>query len=212
MDELQNVIRLVADADFIIKSVLAILLFQSVYIWFALIQFFFRAKKNGAERRQMMEAAGGGSIEEVRQTLYAFTHVRPVNAAGMGATDEGGDEELFESVWTEFYDILTVRCSGLATMAATAPFIGLLGTVWGILVAFSSIRGAEAITFSALAPAIGEALFATMAGLFVAIPSVIVNNFVTSRSLKLSRQSAQAYVALSGELNRLAKKPGTGEW
>ncbi len=212
MEELANMARLIAEADLIIKAVLAVLLFQSIYIWYAVFQFLFRSKKARSDRNVMVGAMADANIEGVRRVLLSFAHLRAKGVAAVEAISPSAYENVFEEVWTEIYDTLAAKCSGLATIAATAPFIGLFGTVWGILVAFSSIRSAEAITFSALAPAIGEALFATMAGLFVAIPSVIINNWIASQSLTLSRRCAHSYMELVKELGRLGRKPGAGEW
>lgn len=212
MEEFAQIGRLIAEADVIIKTVLAVLLFQSIYIWYAVFQFVFRSKQVRADRDVMISAMVDANIDGVRRVLLAFSHLRAKGSAALDAVTPSHYDGIMDEVWTEIYDTLTNRCSGLATIAATAPFIGLFGTVWGILVAFSSIRSAEAITFSALAPAIGEALFATMAGLFVAIPSVIANNWISSRSLLLSRRCAHSYMELVKELARLGRKPGTGEW
>ena len=212
MEEFENVARLISEADLIIKSVLAVLLFQSIYIWYAVFQFVFRSKQVKADQDVMIGAMADANIDGVRRILMSFTHLRPKGTAAVETVSPSSYDSVLDEVWTEIYDNLTSRCSGLATVAATSPFIGLFGTVWGILVAFSSIRNAEAITFSALAPAIGEALFATMAGLFVAIPSVIINNWISSKSLLLSRRCAHSYMELVKELSRLGRKPGTGEW
>lgn len=212
MEELSNVTGLIANADLIIKAVLTVLLFQSVFIWYAAIQFIFRMRQVKADRDTMVGALAGASIDSVRQVLQSFAGLRPTGMPAVGNANEASNDDVLNGVWTEVYDLLTARCPGLSTVAATSPFIGLFGTVWGILVAFSSIRTAEAITFSSLAPAIGEALFATMAGLFVAIPSVMANNWMASTSMKLSRQTAQAYMALVEELRSLGRKPGTDAW
>jgi biopolymer transport protein TolQ len=212
MVELGNIAKLIADADVIIKVILVVLLFQSVYIWYAVIQFAFRSKRTRGDRGVMQGALADSNIDNVRRVLLDYSHFRSSGAPVAGTASEAESEAVFEDVWTEIYDFLTARCSGLSTIAATAPFIGLFGTVWGILLAFSSVRSAEAISFSALAPAIGEALFATLAGLFVAIPSVIANNWIASRSASLSRQCAHAYMELIKELRHLGRKPGTGEW
>ena len=212
MEEFANIARLIAEADLIIKSVLAVLLFQSIYIWWSIFQYIFRSKQVRADQSVMVSAMADANVDGVRRVLLSFSHLRAKGAAAVGTDAPSSYDSVMDEVWTEIYDFLTTCCSGLATIAATSPFIGLFGTVWGILVAFSSIRSAEAITFSALAPAIGEALFATMAGLFVAIPSVIVNNWISSQSLLLSRRCAGSYMELVKELARLGRKPGTGEW
>jgi biopolymer transport protein ExbB/biopolymer transport protein TolQ len=71
--------------------------------------------------------------------------------------------------------------SGLATIAATAPFVGLFGTVIGILNAFSNISGAHAVVMKVIAGSISEALLTTAIGLSVAVPAVWCYNYLTSQ-------------------------------
>lgn len=78
--------------------------------------------------------------------------------------------------------------TALATIGSTAPFIGLLGTVWGIYHALINISASGQISITAVAEPIGEALVATAIGLFVAIPAVLAYNFFTRGNKNLSRQ------------------------
>jgi biopolymer transport protein TolQ len=73
-------------------------------------------------------------------------------------------------------DRLSDRLNILATVGATAPFVGLLGTVLGIMRSFTAIAGAQSTSLAVVAPGIAEALFATAIGLFAAIPAVIAYN------------------------------------
>ncbi|MCY9860990.1 MotA/TolQ/ExbB proton channel family protein [Vibrio coralliirubri] len=75
--------------------------------------------------------------------------------------------------------------STLATIAMISPYIGLLGTVWGLLDAFQNLAGVKVVTFQTVAPSIVEALFATAIGLFVAIPASAGFNIVSKQSSKL---------------------------
>ena len=74
----------------------------------------------------------------------------------------------------------------LATAGSTAPFVGLFGTVWGIMNSFQSIAIAQNTNLAVVAPGIAEALFATALGLFVAIPSVVAFNKISSDINKVS--------------------------
>ena len=73
-------------------------------------------------------------------------------------------------------DRLSDRLNVLATVGSVAPFVGLFGTVWGIMRAFTNIAGAQNSSLAVVAPGIAEALFATAIGLFAAIPAVIAYN------------------------------------
>ena len=75
--------------------------------------------------------------------------------------------------------------SSLATIGTIAPYVGLLGTVWGLLDAFQNLSDAKVVTFQTVAPSIVEALFATAIGLFVAIPASAGYNIISKQSSKL---------------------------
>ncbi|MCA8930290.1 MAG: MotA/TolQ/ExbB proton channel family protein [Alphaproteobacteria bacterium] len=215
------------NSDLLIRAVLAILVLQSVYIWYAVIKFIFTVRRVNTECDDLNNAIAAMDIGGIRAQLQRFAHLL-VRANGQStaprqdleaspqalaeASAANANHVLFDEVWGEVYDDLTRNCPGLSTIAATAPFIGLFGTVWGILHAFSSVRAAEAITFSALAPAIGEALFATMAGLFVAIPAVVANNALATRSQRLARRFTQAFTGLVTEVARLGRQPVHSDW
>jgi len=77
-------------------------------------------------------------------------------------------------------EVIEKNLTFLATAGSTAPFIGLFGTVWGIMNSFQSIAIAQNTNLAVVAPGIAEALFATALGLFVAIPAVVAYNKITS--------------------------------
>ena len=76
-------------------------------------------------------------------------------------------------------EVIEKNLTFLATSGSTAPFIGLFGTVWGIMNSFQSIAIAQNTNLAVVAPGIAEALFATALGLFVAIPAVVAYNKIT---------------------------------
>ena len=94
----------------------------------------------------------------------------------------------------------------LASVGSTAPFVGLFGTVWGIMRSFTSIAAQQNTSLAVVAPGIAEALFATAIGLFAAIPAVIAYNRFSHRinklEARLSRFADGLYAALSRELER----------
>jgi biopolymer transport protein TolQ len=83
-------------------------------------------------------------------------------------------------------EIVEKKLTFLATVGSTTPFIGLLGTVWGIMNSFQSIANSKNTSLAVVAPGIAEALFATALGLFAAIPAVVAYNKFTSESRKYS--------------------------
>src|SRR3546814_13224959 len=93
-------------------------------------------------------------------------------------------------------DRLSERLNILATVGSVAPFVGLFGTVWGIMRSFNDIAGANNTSLAVVAPGIAEALFATALGLFAAIPAVIAYNRMThgiNRKEASPGRSAPAY-------------------
>jgi len=90
-------------------------------------------------------------------------------------------EAVAESAMVAEREGMTRLMPTLGTIAAAAPFVGLLGTVWGILDAFLRIGEAKATDLAVVAPAIGEALVATAMGLFAAIPAVVAYNYLGRR-------------------------------
>ncbi len=103
-------------------------------------------------------------------------------------------------------DVLADRLNILATVGAVAPFVGLFGTVWGIMRSFTAIAAQQNSSLAVVAPGIAEALFATAIGLFAAIPAVIAYNRFSHRinklEARLSRFADGLYAALSRELER----------
>jgi biopolymer transport protein ExbB/TolQ len=95
----------------------------------------------------------------------------------------------------------------LATVGSSAPFVGLFGTVWGIMNSFASIAARNDTSLAVVAPGIAEALFATALGLVAAIPAVVAYNKFATRITRL----AQRLNAAIGELgNQMAKTPSRG--
>jgi biopolymer transport protein TolQ len=114
---------------------------------------------------------------------------------------DGIDRALLRATSSELAK-LENRVPFLATVAAITPFIGLFGTVWGIMSAFLNIGGAGSTSLAVVAPGIAEALIATAAGLFAAIPAVYFYNSLTNRVKKF----AQAMDDFSLEFLNLAER------
>ena len=104
-------------------------------------------------------------------------------------------------------DSLAARLNFLATTGSVAPFVGLFGTVWGIMNSFFQIGVQESSSLAVVAPGISEALFATAIGLFAAIPAVIAynrfSNAVNMFEARLQRFADKFHANLSRELERI---------
>jgi biopolymer transport protein TolQ len=108
-------------------------------------------------------------------------------------------------------DRLEGGLSLLATIGSTSPYVGLFGTVWGIITAFVAIGNVKQATLASVAPGIAEALVATAMGLFAAIPAVIAYNFFTARVERLEIRYATFAEELTGIIDRGLRGAGPGK-
>ena len=127
--------------------------------------------------------------------------------------EDVGDFDLVDSVNRSLERVkerevagLRKGLGGLATIASIAPFVGLFGTVWGIMRSFTAIAGANNTSLAVVAPGIAEALFATAIGLFAAIPAVIAYNRLTHRldlyEAQLGRFADRFQASLAREMEK----------
>ena len=189
-NELQ-ILDLVMQASWLVKGVMLILLLASVSSW--VIIFRKRQALNKAEKE-------ADSFEEKFWSGTDLTALHEGITTGHRKTD--GMEKIFESGFSEFLRMrqqgrmgpnamvegaqramrialtreteeLEFRLNFLATVGSTSPYIGLFGTVWGIMTSFHQLANVNQATIAMVAPGISEALIATAMGLFAAIPAVI---------------------------------------
>jgi biopolymer transport protein TolQ len=188
-------------ADWVVKSVMLGLLVASVVCWaiiFSKIAAFARARR---EMRRFEKAFAAG---EPLGTLHDRLKQRPargLSAIFVAAMDEWNGSHaanaanaaglqarlrlVLDGAIAEECDKLEQSLPFLATVGSAAPFVGLFGTVWGIMNSFSSIAASKDTSLAVVAPGIAEALFATAIGLLAAIPAVIAYNKLSIDSGKL---------------------------
>ena len=166
------------EADWVVQGVFLLLLALSILSWTVIvakaIQFF--AILRGERLAEARLEAG-----EEPATDYLPSGRLRAKAAGLGAHREMDRERLdsYLGAWiNEQRLILGNNLTLLATIGNSAPFIGLFGTVWGIMNALQTLGGGAGLTLDAVAGPVGEALVATAAGLFTAIPAVIGYNLL----------------------------------
>lgn len=185
---------LFANASLLVQLVMLLLLAASVYSWTLIIQKYRLLKtaqsdaitfenrfwsgidlvelyKQVSKRRDSLDGMSG--LFEAGFGEYA----RLRKQSGMSSMNlvEGAQRAMRVSLSREI-DRLEASLPFLATVGSTSPYIGLFGTVWGIMNSFRALGGAEHATLSMVAPGIAEALIATAMGLFAAIPAVIAYN------------------------------------
>ena len=187
-------------ADWVVKSVIIILILASVWSWTVIVSKLIRIKKINFISAEFEELFwSGNSLEDLYDTLQEGSEDPKVNVfcAGMEewkkskkklkinnqATINSLKERMTRSMNSCFsreIESVEKNLTFLATAGSTAPFVGLFGTVWGIMNSFQSIAIAQNTNLAVVAPGIAEALFATALGLFVAIPSVVAFNKISS--------------------------------
>jgi biopolymer transport protein TolQ len=215
-------VRLFLDADIVVQAVMVGLILASIWSWMIMIGFMLRMK-NVRQRGDQFEAEfwQADQFDEMmkRQSKRDVPLAR-VAGAGMAewrrstkgpvADRDGVRQRLagaMESQVAEETDSLAQRLTFLATVGSVAPFVGLFGTVWGIMNSFFQIGAQQNSSLAVVAPGISEALFATAIGLFAAIPAVIgYNRFsqaLNSYEAKMQRFADKFHASLSRQLEKL---------
>jgi len=187
-------------ADLVVKSVIIILIISSIYSWHIIVSKLIRIQRLNKLNIEFDEIFwSGNSFEDLYETFNynqtdpksrifcsAITEWRKSSKNNSKLKIEGINslkERMGRSMQVTFNkesEKIEKNITFLATAGSTAPFIGLFGTVWGIMNSFKSIAIAQNTNLSVVAPGIAEALFATALGLFVAIPAVVAYNKITS--------------------------------
>jgi len=190
-----SIINLFIRADIIIKTVIIILIVSSIYSWaiiFEKIKMFRRINKSTEEfenkfwKSKSAESFYNSLPNSVNDPMAnVFRHSMDIMLKSKRSSNlnekmsrmlEINSEQQMEKIGKSY--------TFLATVGSTAPFIGLFGTVWGIMNSFQSIAISRNTSLAIVAPGIAEALFATALGLLAAIPAVIAYNKFTNDSKK----------------------------
>ena len=194
-----SLVSLFLRADIIVKSVMIILVVFSIYSWaiiFDKIRLFRKINKSAEEFEEKfwksksaetfynnLPSATNDPMAEVFKSSMQ-TVMKSRSKSNLSERLEGVLEANIEKQMTNVDKNYTF----LATVGSTAPFIGLFGTVWGIMNSFQSIAISRNTSLAIVAPGIAEALFATALGLLAAIPAVIAYNKLNNDSKKYSQK------------------------
>ncbi len=189
-----SLISLIVDADFIVQMVLLVLIFMSVACWAIIIQKSWRLRAARTQSARFLDLFWNTKrLDEVYEQCgkYRKSPVAEVFKAGyqelakiMSQKDaDGRTADATDNLARTLRRAAAVESTNmeawvnfLGTTGSTAPFIGLLGTVWGILLAFQKLGQAGQATIDVVGPDIAHALIATAVGLFAAIPAVVAYN------------------------------------
>ena len=199
MNDNMSVISLILNASFVVQLVMLILVMASVMAWVIILQrrqVLSRAQKTLSEfeelfwsgidlsqlYRQVSNAPNiiSGAENIFRAGIREFTRMRQQTGADGDAVMEGVERAMRVAINKE-EEKLSKHLPFLATVGSVSPYIGLFGTVWGIMNSFRGLANAHQATLATVAPGISEALIATAMGLFAAIPAVMAYNSYSHR-------------------------------
>ncbi len=201
-----SVLSLITNASVLVQLVMAGLLMASVFSWYYIFIKIFTYKRasrladvfekdfwTGGDLNQLYQRAvnsreAAGTLERIFESGFSeFTKLRKQPGQNIGVVMDG-TRRAMRATYQREMESLESHLSFLASVGSVSPYVGLFGTVWGIMNSFRGLATVAQATLGAVAPGIAEALIATAMGLFAAIPAVV------------------AYNRFAGDLNRLATR------
>ena len=188
-------ISLISNASLLVQLIMALLLVVSLLSWTFIFQKMFAIKNARVETENFEHAFwSGGNLQSLYQRAGSKTGaLERIFYAGMGEYIKGkntiaghstqdtvalldGARRAMRAAYQREMDSLESHLSFLASVGSVSPYVGLFGTVWGIMNAFRGLANVHQATLATVAPGIAEALIATAIGLFAAIPAVVAYN------------------------------------
>ena len=194
-----SIIKLFVRADIIVKSVIIILIAASIYSWaiiFDKYKLFKKINKSSEEFEDKFWKSKSAenfynslpaNIDDPMAKVFKNSMQSVMKTRSKSNLDERLGGALQSNIEKQM-NIIEKNYTFLATVGSTAPFIGLFGTVWGIMNSFQSIAISRNTSLAIVAPGIAEALFATALGLLAAIPAVVAYNKFNNESKKYSQK------------------------
>jgi biopolymer transport protein TolQ len=205
-------LSLIVQASLLVQLVIALLLLVSIMSWTYIFRKMFAIRSAGRQTEEFerifwsggnldilyedatstrrQRSAHGGALERIFQSGMAeFNKVR-ASISGKHGADSGagldGARRAMRAAYQREMDALDSHLAFLASVGSVSPYVGLFGTVWGIMNAFRGLANVQQATLAAVAPGIAEALITTAIGLFAAIPAVVAYNRYTHDVDRLS--------------------------
>ena len=189
-----SIFQLVLHASVVVQAVMLLLVAVSVTSWAAIFRKLFALRKvrdlndaferefwSGTSLNELYAAAArnaptAGPMERIFASgMREFQKLRERRIQDPGTLMDGARRAMRASYQREL-DVIESHLSLLASVGSVSPYVGLFGTVWGIMHAFTGLASMEQVTLATVAPGIAEALVATAIGLFAAIPAVVAYN------------------------------------
>ena len=188
-------LALVMQASVVVQAVMALLAFLSLWSWWQIFLKRFQISRSARDTSRFEdEFWKGGDLADLYQRVSqsrSGTGLENIFSAGFreyakhrkqgsaSAITLDSARRAMRAAYQREIDVLDAHLSGLATVGSVSPYIGLFGTVWGIMNSFRGLASVGQATLAQVAPGIAEALIATAIGLFAAIPAVVAYNRYT---------------------------------
>ena len=219
-DNTMSIPHLIMSASIVVQLVMLLLVVGSILSWVVIFQRSIALRRAKQEYNQFEESFWSGvDLNELYREIPAdaprhgaehifqagfreFNRLMP-NTRSADTVLEGVQRSM-RVAWSREEDRLTQHLVFLATVASASPYIGLFGTVWGIMTSFIALGSVKQATLAMVAPGIAEALIATAMGLFAAIPAVIAYNRFTNRLQRIEIRYENFLEEFSGILHRKA--------
>lgn len=216
---------LILNAHVLVQLIMALLLILSIVSWTYIFRkaFALRAARSQTEQFERSFWAGG-NLHTLHQSASAQRDqsgpLARIFESGMGEFIKGkqaardvndmgpvldGSRRAMRAAFQRELDALDIHLNFLASVGSVSPYIGLLGTVWGIMNSFRGLASVEQATLAVVAPGIAEALIATAIGLFAAIPAVVAYNRFTHDIDRLAIRFESFVEEFSNILQRQAR-------
>jgi biopolymer transport protein TolQ len=215
---------LIANASLVVKLVMALLVAVSFMSWMFIFQKWFSIRRANRQTEQFeREFWGGrdlnalyqgavnnrhsiGNLERIFEAGFReFAKLRGQKGANTDASDMvDGARRAMRATFQREMDFLERHLAFLASTGSVSPYVGLFGTVWGIMHSFRSLANVQQATLAQVAPGIAEALIATAIGLFAAIPAVVAYNRYSHDSERLANRFESFMEEFSNILHRQA--------
>ena len=217
------ILQLIMQASIVVKIVMGILVLASLLSWWYIFVKMFAVRRakaqadeferefwSGSDLVGLYQRANSGQYEPAGMErifeagFKEYLKLKSRAGADIGALMSGTGRAMKATFQREL-DYLEAHLSFLATVGSVSPYIGLLGTVWGIMNAFRGLSNVAQATLAQVAPGIAEALVATAIGLFAAIPAVIAYNRYTAEIDRL----ANRYESFMEEFTNILQRQAT---
>ncbi len=224
-----SIVQLMLNASWVVQAVVVLLVVMSVVSWAAIFRKVFAIRRvrahneaferefwSGTNLNELYQAAAqsarhGGPMERIFASgMREYQKLRERRITDSGALLDGARRAMRASFQREL-DALETNLSFLGTVGSVAPYVGLFGTVWGIMHAFTGLAALAQVTLATVAPGIAEALVATAIGLFAAIPAVVAYNRFAHDIDRVANAMETFMEEFSNILQRNLGQQGTGD-